>query len=179
LTSRKPPLRVAVKIERMTGANGLETFKATLPMGVLFEKSLDRARLEAEQRALEERYRTLLEDLQLIRAAMRSGNVLRYWEFGDAVARFAAENDSGILFLEKINQHLERDLGMSLGRLWVCETFRKRFPDRSKIDPERSITNYQRANFDPQHLPQYTHRRGRIRKRSREAGQLEDQAHLF
>ncbi len=158
------PIRVAVKIQRITDADGRETLKATLPVGVLFEKSFDPPQLEAERVALERKYVSLIETLKAKRAEMKTGNVLRYWEFGDAIARFEQDENSALLFVEKLNEHLSRDVGLSIARLWACKTLRGRISDPSRVDPAQNITNYQRANFDPARLPRIARRRGRPRK---------------
>jgi hypothetical protein len=157
-------VRVGVKVNRVPDVDGRETLRATLPLGALLEKSLDPAQLEAERLALEERYRALIARLEQLRTEMRSGGLLKYWEFGDAIAYFVAENEAGLVFLDKLNEHLERDLGMSSAGLWRCETLRKRFPDPSRLDATRSITDYQRANFDPERLNRSSRRPMRPRR---------------
>ncbi|MGB8647384.1 MAG: winged helix DNA-binding domain-containing protein [Anaerolineae bacterium] len=140
-------VRIAAKMNRVTGADGQTTFKASLPMGVLFEKSLDPAQLDTERTALEERYHALVARLQEIRAQMKSGSVLSYWDFGDAVARFQAQERESVLFLEALTRHLERDIPFSETMIILCRRFRQKL-DRSQVDPAIPFTRYHRSGFD-------------------------------
>jgi hypothetical protein len=152
-------VRVAVQMQPLRDESGSEQFKAALPMGVLFEKSLDREQMKRERAALEENYRALVTTLRRLRTGLGSGDLFAYWNIGDAIAQFHAERAGQILFVENLNRHLQRDVPLSAGRLWVCEMFRRKFPDRSQIDPRQSITNYQRANFDAARLAPRTRQR--------------------
>lgn len=160
----QPRVRVAVKMQPSVDAEGRAIFKATLPLGVLFEKSLDPARLEDARRALETSYRALITELQRIRAAMKARGALRYWEFGDAIARFEDEHASRVLFVEPLTAHLVRDVPFSETMVLLCRRFREKIPSAAALDPRLSFNRYYRAGFDPTRLAK-TARRGRARRK--------------
>lgn len=161
----KPAVRVAVKIQRVQNENGRATFRATLPLGVLFEKALDPAQLEVERVALEQRYAALVTTLKAKRVEMKSGNVLRYWEFGDAIARFEQEANAGVVFVDNLTAHLARDVNFSTTMIDLCHRFRAHIPDPAQVDPHQSFTNYHRANFDLANVSPIVRRRGRPKRK--------------
>jgi hypothetical protein len=144
-------VRVAVKMQPAADADpaGRAQFKATLPMGVLFEKSLDRAQLEQERAALEENYRALVATLTQIRSTLKVGNTLRYWFFGDAIIQFEQQHAHGAMFVDKLSDHLARDVHFSRTMIDLCRRFRLKFPDPARIDPRISFRAYHRSGFDP------------------------------
>lgn len=156
-------LRVAVKIQPARDASGGERFNATLPMGVLFEKSLDRGAIEQERAALQEKYGELVRSLRSKRVAMKAGNLASYWEFGDILWQFEQEQLNTMLFVEQLIAHLVRDVSFSETMILLCRRFRDKIPDSSQIDTRQTFTNYYRAGFDPARLPMPKPRRQRAR----------------
>ena len=141
-----PRVRVAVKMQPSMDSDASESFRATLPMGVLFEQSLDSAQMEHERIALEEKYRALVVELRALRVAMKTGAVLRYWEFGDAITRF--EQTQGLLFVEPLTQHLVRDVRFSERMIQLCRRFREKIPRAAQVDSQFSFTRYYKFDFD-------------------------------
>src|SRR5437867_430031 len=109
----KPPVRIAVNIQPVQDASGNASFKAALPMGVLFEKSLDAMHVERARADLEQKYSALVETLRGMRPHLKDGNILRYWMFGDLVIAFENETANALVFVDKLSDHLARDVEYS------------------------------------------------------------------
>ncbi|MBI4672579.1 MAG: hypothetical protein HY741_13050 [Chloroflexi bacterium] len=157
-------LRIAVNMQPARDDTGALKFKATLPMGVLFEKSLDKQQVERERVALGEAYAELVAQLRTHRAAMNTHNVMAYWQFGDALLAFENHYKTSLLFVDRLIDHLTRDVDFSITMILLCRRFREAFPDPNRVDPKQSFTNYQRAGFDPARLSPIVRRRGRPHK---------------
>lgn len=158
-------VRVAVHMQPQRDENGHAIFRAALPMGVWFEKSLDKQEIETARGELENAYAELITQLRAARAAMRGNNVMAYWEFGNVLVAFEDARKAGLLFVEQLTAHLVRDVEFSNTMILLCLRFRETFPDPSQIDPNQSFTNYHRAGFDPARLSPTIRRRGRPRKK--------------
>jgi len=143
-------IRIAVHMQPARAENGARVFKAALPMGVWFEKSLDKQEIESARNALEEQYHALVENLRARLSRLKDGNVLQYWMFGDAVNEFESQNAHALVFVDKLSDHLARDLGYSKTMIDLCRRFRHKFPDAAQIDPALSFAAYHRNGFDAQ-----------------------------
>ena len=130
-------------------------------MGVLFEKSLDGVNLENARIELEERYGALVASLRANRLAMKRGNVIAYWEFGDALQQFEQSQKVSILLVDGLVAHLVRDVPFSETMILLCRRFREKIREVARVDPHQSFTNYHRAGFDPVRLAATVRRRGR------------------
>jgi hypothetical protein len=88
--------------------------------------------------------------LRELRPTLHAGNVLRYWFFGDAVLQF--ERGQGALFVDKLSDHLERDVHYSKTMIDLCRRFRQKFSDPAQINPRLTFSQYHRAGFNPSRL---------------------------
>lgn len=157
-------IRIAVNMQPQRDGNGNEQFRAALPMGVLFEKTLDRAEMDRAAAELEQEYAALVGQLRAHRAAMGRKDVLAYWRFGDALVAFENLHKTTILFVDRLVDHLVRDVDFSETMILLCRRFREAISDAQQVDPQQSFTNYHRAGFDPTRLATTVRRRGRPRK---------------
>lgn len=157
------PIRIAVHMQPAHDANGALSFKAALPMGALLEKTLDKQEVERAVTALQENYRALVEHLRAMRPQLQEGNVLRYWLFGDAIIAFETQTARTLVFVDKLSDHLARDVDYSKTMIDLCRRFRRKFPDPAAIDPQLSFDAYHRNGFDAQRAAAYarahTHKR--------------------
>ncbi len=149
-TLMNPTIRIAVHMQPTRAEDGTRVFKAALPMGVWFEKDLDKQAIEAARGALEEHYRALVENLRARLSRLKDRNVLQYWMFGDAVNEFETQNAHALVFVDKLSDHLARDLGYSKTMIDLCRRFRHKFSDAAQIDPTLSFDAYHRNGFDAQ-----------------------------
>lgn len=149
------PIRIAVNMQPATDGANPPQFKAALPMGVLFEKSLDAAELERERTVLEEKYSALVETLRSMRPQLKEANVDRNWAFGDAIVTFEQETSDALLFVDKLTDNLARDLNYSKSMIDLCRRFRLKVPDSKLIDPKVSFAAYHRSGFDVQRARHY------------------------
>lgn len=148
-------VRIAVNMQPVADGANPPQFKAALPMGVLFEKSLDAAELERERMLLQEKYRVLVETLRAMRPLLKEANVHRNWAFGDAIVTFEQETSDALLFVDKLTGDLARDLNYSKSMIDLCRRFRLKFTDSTTIDPKISFAAYHRSGFDVQRARQY------------------------
>jgi len=164
-------IRIAVHMQPARAENGERVFKAALPMGVWFEKGLDKQEIESARLALETEYRALVENLRARLPHLKDGDVLRYWMFGDTVNEFETQNMHALVFVDKLSDHLARDVEYSKTMIDLCRRFRHKFPDASQIDPTLSFDAYHRNSFDTQRARKFEHAkppkraRGRLRKK--------------
>jgi hypothetical protein len=139
-------IRIAVQIKKTKNSNGKESFKASVPMRLIFEKDFDAEWLNSELQKFEEKYVELVDNLKAISREIKStrakGRVLLYWNFGDKAFKFIEQNENGVLFLENVTRHLVRDVGVSDKMLTRCKRFRLTYPDISKINSTRSFDSY-------------------------------------
>jgi hypothetical protein len=162
-----PNLRIAVNMQPQRDASGQEFFRATLPMGVLFERTLDKQEVERARAALEGDYRALVENLRATRGHLRDGNVLRYWMLGDAIVAFETQTARALVFVDKLSDHLARDVNYSRTMIDLCRRFRIKLPDKSQIDPQLSFDADHRSGFDPKRAAAYERAKGPKRPRGR------------
>lgn len=142
------PVRIAVQIVPVSPADGQPQFRASLPMGVLFEKELDQTALERARALLEQEYGALVATLRAMRPALRGGTVLPYWRFGDVIIQFEERARGAFLFVDKLSDHLARDIEYSKTMIDLCRRLRIKFPDASQLDPMVSFRAYHRSGFD-------------------------------
>jgi len=139
-------IRIAVQVKRVENSEGKESFKASVPMSLIFEKDFDAEWLNSELKKFEGKYVELVDNLKAISKEIKStrakGRVLLYWNFGDKVFKFIEQNETGVLFLENVTRYLVRDVGISDKMLTRCRKFRLLYPDISEIDPDRSFDSY-------------------------------------
>ena len=139
-------IRIAVQVKKASNSQGEEILKASVPMRLMFEKDFDVEWLKTELKKFEEEYIKLVTNLKNISKQVKStqgkGKVLLYWKFGDATFKFIEQNAKEVLFLENITRHLVQNVGVSDKMLTRCRKFRLRYPDISKIDPNRSFDSY-------------------------------------
>jgi len=139
-------IRIAVQVKKASNSQGEEILKASVPMRLMFEKDFDVEWLKAELKKFEEEYIKLVTNLKNISKQVKStqgkGKVLLYWKFGDETFKFIEQNAKEVLFLENITRHLVQNVGVSDKMLTRCRKFRLRYPDISKIDPNRSFDSY-------------------------------------
>lgn len=160
-------VRVAVNMQPARDENGTRVFKAALPMGAFFEKGLDKQELERAREALEENYRALVENLRAMLPHLKDGNVLRYWMLGDVVNEFETQNAHALVFVDKLSDHLARDVGYSKTMIDLCRRFRHKFSDASQIDPTISFDAYHRNGFDIQRARKFEQAKPPKRPRGR------------
>ncbi len=158
-------IRIAVNMQAQRDENGHMIFRAALPMGVWFEKSLDKDEVERARSALEENYRALVTRLRAMLPHLHEGNVLRYWMFGDVVNEFELQTADTLVFVDKLSDHLARDVGYSKTMIDLCRRFRHKFSDVSQIDLTLSFDAYHRNSFDPKRAAAYE--RAKLHKRPR------------
>jgi hypothetical protein len=154
--SRK--LIIPVQMRRVRDPNGRETLRATVPMSYVFDKSFDATWLEEELVKCERRYFYLVTCQKYILESLRSktqrdGRVLLYWEFGNKFVNFVEEQKSAPLCIEGLVGSLKRDVGVSDKMVTRCKRLRLSYPDVTKIDPNKSFTNYV-ATFEGGYIPQ-------------------------
>lgn len=145
-------IRVAVHMQPQRDENGHTLFRAALPMGVWFEKSLDKQELETARVALEENYRALVESLRAMRPTLKEGNTLQNWMFGDEIVRFEQETARTLLFVDKLSDNLARDVEYSKTMIDLCRRFRIKLADRHLVDPHIPFHIYHRNGFDLQRI---------------------------
>ncbi|MEO0114025.1 MAG: hypothetical protein ABIK93_00940 [candidate division WOR-3 bacterium] len=159
-------LKVAIKIQKVKKPDGTETLKATVPMGIMFEKTFNGKLLEEELGKFEKKYFSLVESLKDILKSIRSktqkNKVLLYWNFGDKIYNFERATDKETFFLENVTKHLVRDVGVSDKMIRRCRRFRTLYPNAVDIDKERSFDSYVRT-FEGGYISQK-----RIKKEMRE-----------
>ncbi len=160
-------IRIAVHMQPARDENGARVFKAALPMGVWFEKGLDKQEIESARLALEKNYRALVENLRVLLPHLKDGNVLRYWMFGDTVNEFETQNTHALVFVDKLSDHLARDVDYSKTMIDLCRRFRHKFPDASKIDPTISFAAYHRNSFDAQRARKFEQAKSHKQSRGR------------
>ncbi len=160
-------IRVAVHMQPQRDENGHTIFRAALPMGVWFEKSLDKNAVEQARAELEEKYRALVESLRAMLPSLKDGNVLRYWMFGDVVNEFELQTADTLVLIDKLSDHLARDVGYSKTMIDLCRRFRHKFSDASQIDPTLSFDAYHRNGFDPKRAAAYERAKPSKRPRGR------------
>ncbi len=139
-------IRIAVQVQKKEDSEGNETFKASVPMRLVFEKDFDAEWLNTELKKFEKGYTGLATNLKNILKQIKStrgkGKVLLYWKLGDEIVDFIEYNEKGALFLENMMRHLSRDAGISISTLTRCKKFRVSYPDMSTIDPDKSFNSY-------------------------------------
>jgi hypothetical protein len=139
-------IRIAVQVQKKVDSEGNETFKASVPMRLVFEKDFDIAWLNTELKKFEKEYTNLVTSLKNIIKEIKStrgkGKVLLYWKLGDEIVNFMEYNERGALFLENMMRHLARDTGVSVSTLTRCKKFRLCYPDISTIDQDKSFNSY-------------------------------------
>jgi hypothetical protein len=139
-------IRIAIQVQKKVDSEGNETFKASVPMRLVFEKDFDVEWLNTELKKFEQEYTDLVTSLKNILKQIKStrgkGKVLMYWKLGDEIVNFMEYNERGALFLENMMRHFVRDTGVSVSTLERCKKFRLFYPDISTIDPDRSFNSY-------------------------------------
>ena len=139
-------IRIAVQVKKAQNSEGRGTFKASVPMRLMFEKDFDADWLKTELKKFEEEYINLVINLENISKQIKStrgkGKVLLYWKFGDEASKFIEQNENEVLFLENVTKYLIRDVGVSDKMIVRCKKFRLLHPDILKIDPNRSFDSY-------------------------------------
>jgi len=139
-------IRIAVQVKKAQNSEGRGTFKASVPMRLMFEKDFDADWLKTELKKFEEEYINLVINLENISKQIKStrgkGKVLLYWKFGDEASKFIEQNENEVLFLENVTKYLIRDVGVSDKMIARCKKFRLLYPDILKIDPNRSFDSY-------------------------------------
>ena len=139
-------IRIAVQVKKARNSQGEEITKASVPMRLMFEKDFDAEWLNSELKKFEEKYVTLVNNLKDLSKEIKSihgkGRVLLYWKFGDETFKFIEQNEKRTLFLENVMRHLVRDVGVSDKMLTRCKKLRLRYPDMSKVDPNKSFDSY-------------------------------------
>lgn len=158
-------IRIAVHMQPARDENGATKFRAALPMGALLEKSLDKQEVEHARIALEEKYTTLVNSLSDLRLHLQDGNVLRYWMFGDTIVTFENQTADVLVFVDKLSDHLARDVDYSKTMIDLCRRFRLKLAE-NEIDPCLSFDAYHRNGFDPQRAAAYEQAKQK-RRRSR------------
>lgn len=151
-------LRIAVKVQPAQDAAGRVTYHATLPMAVLFEKSIDPEQIELERIGLQEKYRLLVETLRRIRPTLKKRHALDSWLFGDAIVAFEQDTSETLLFVDHLTEHLARDIEYGKAMIDLCRRFRLRLPDQTQIDPTLPFDAYHRSGFDPQRATEFARR---------------------
>lgn len=146
-------IRIAVRMQPVNDPADTVQFKAAVPMGVLFEKSLDPVQVENERSVLEEKYRILVETLRAMRPALRERNVLKNWMFGDVIFKFEQETGDTLMFIENLSADLARDVNYSKTMIDLCRRLRKHFADSTQLDLALSFDEYHRNGFDPARAP--------------------------
>ncbi len=146
-------IRIAVQVKKAQNSEGRGTFKASVPMRLMFEKDFDADWLKTELKKFEEEYINLVINLENISKQIKStrgkGKVLLYWKFGDEASKFIEQNEKGVLFLENITRHLVRDVGVSDKMLTRCRKFRLLYTEISKIDQNKSFDKTYIRNLFP------------------------------
>lgn len=160
-------VRIAVNMQPTRGENSERFFKAALPMGAFFVQGLDKQELETARVELQEKYRALVEALRAMLPHLKDGNVLRYWMLGDAVNDFEIQNADALVFVDKLSDHLARDVGYSKTMIDLCRRFRHKFSDASQVDPTLSFDAYHRNSFDPKRAAVYARAKSSKRPRKR------------
>ena len=139
-------IRIAVQVKKAENSEGKESFKASVPMRLIFEKDFDAEWLNGELKKFEEKYVELVDNLKAISKEIKStrakGRVLLYWNFGDKACKFIEQNETAVLFLENVTRYLVRDVGVSDKMLTRCRKFRLLYPEISKVDPNKSFDSY-------------------------------------
>lgn len=136
-------------MQSQTDAQGHTVFRAALPMGLLFERTLDAGQVEQARAGLEGKYLALVESLRTQRVHMKDGNVLRYWQFGDTIAAFETDTANALVFVDKLSTQLARDVGYSKSMIDLCRRLKAHFPDVMQLDPQVPFDEYHRHRFDP------------------------------
>lgn len=144
------PLRIAVKMQPVTDGAGGIAFTATLPMAVIFEKSIDPAQVEQERLILQQQYRQLVETLRALRPKFKRGKAIDSWLCGDAIVAFEQDTFDTLLFVDHLTEHLARDVEYGKAMLDLCRRFRLHLPDKTQIDPSLPFGAYHRTGFDPE-----------------------------
>ncbi|TAH53475.1 MAG: hypothetical protein EYC68_02965 [Chloroflexota bacterium] len=160
-------VRVAVHMQPQRDENGHEIFRVALPMGAFFVQGLDKQELETARIELQEKYRALVETLRPMLPHLREGNVLRYWMLGDVINEFEMQNVNALVFVDKLSDHLARDVGYSKTMIDLCRRFRHKFSDAAQIDPTLSFDAYHRNSFDPQRAAAYERAKSSKRPRKK------------
>lgn len=162
-----PSIRVAVNMQLQRDENGHVIFRAALPMGVWFEKSLDKHELETARGELEQNYRALVETLRELLPRQHSGDVMRYWRLGDAITEFENGTANALVFVDKLSEHLARDVEYSRTMLDLARRFRQNFPDAAQVDQKISFDAYHRSGFDLERARAYERAKPPKRPRGR------------
>lgn len=144
------PLRIAVNMHPVPDGAGGTAFTATLPMAVIFEKSLDSAQVDQERLTLQQKYRQLVETLRDLRPKFKRRKAIDSWLCGDAIVAFERDTLDTLLFVDHLTLHLARDVEYGKAMLDLCRRFRLHLPDQSQIDPALPFDAYYRTGFDPQ-----------------------------
>ena len=116
---------------------GEEGFIASVPieqldsLGARPEASLQRAS-EIYQRSIDI-MRSLLADMEGLKARRTPITARRVWELGDAVLNLVGELSRSSMELDGLYEHLGRELGMNEKRLGTVVTFRRHLPDKELI----------------------------------------------
>lgn len=152
-------LRVAVNMQPVDEPGQAPTFHATLPMAILFEKSLDPAEIEQERNSLQEKYTELVTNLRQRRQAFKHKRALDSWLFGDAIVTFEQSTSDTLLFIDHLTEHLARDVGYGKTMIDLCRRFRLHLPNESQIDPTLSFDAYHRSGFHPERTVASTRRK--------------------
>lgn len=160
-------IRIAANMQPQRDENGHVLFRAALPMGAFFEKSLDKAQVENARDGLEEQYRALVERVRALLPYDQPGNVMRYWNVGDAITEFENETATALVFVDRLTEHLARDLGYSRTMLDLSRRFRRKFPDPARVDPKISFDAYHRSGFDLERARAYERAKAPKRPRGR------------
>ena len=114
-----------------------EGFIASVPMEQLDslgehpEASLQKAS-ETYQRSIDI-MRSLLADMDGLKAERTPITARSIWELGDAVLALVGELSQRSMELDSLYEHLGRDLGMNEKRLGTVITFRRHLPDKELI----------------------------------------------
>jgi hypothetical protein len=147
-------IRIGIRIQKATDSQGKEVWKASVPMRLVFEEDFDAGWLKDELQQFEEKYirfiKSLRDILKQIKSTRGNGRTMLYWKLGDEIYGLMEQNKNGTLFLENIDKHLARDLGVSDRTLRRCIKFSLLYPDSSKIEPDRSFNSYV-ATFEGGH----------------------------
>lgn len=143
------PIRIAVNMQPATDGAGEKTWKAALPLGVLFEKSLDTAEVEQARLELESKYHALVFALRVLRPQLKAANVQRKWEFGNLIVNFENETSDTLLFVDRLSDDLARDVDYSKTMIDLCRRFRRKVTDAHMLDPQISFSAYHRSGFNP------------------------------
>ncbi len=141
-------IRIAVNMQPVTDAAGGLSFRAAVPMGVLFEKAINQAEVEQERITLEGKYTELVHALRALRPTLHR-NVRRNWELGNLIVTFEHETSDTLLFIDKLSDDLARDVNYSKTMLDLNRRFRLKLPDSNLLDPQISFSAYHRNGFNP------------------------------